>query len=110
MNKGRNIFDIKNIRSKEQEVFESIIDTKNILVERIVTLNHYDKPGKWYDQETDEWVLLLKGNAIIEIKDEEIITLNEGDYCFLPAHKIHRVKQTSEKSPCIWLAVHLKSQ
>lgn len=94
--------------SNDQEIFEIIHQFKDCKIERIFTVNPYTKAGQWCDQELDEWVLLLKGTAIIEIKNEGSITLIEGDYIFLPAHKMHRIKETSRNPSCIWLAVHGK--
>lgn len=34
-----------------------------LLVERIVSWGHVTPEGQWYDQEKDEWVLLLEGAA-----------------------------------------------
>lgn len=93
---------------KGEEIFEILQKGEGTIIEKISTIKQYSEPGQWYDQELDEWVLLLKGKAVIEIKNESLIALDEGDYIFLPAHKIHRIKQTSNNPPCIWLAVHGK--
>jgi cupin 2 domain-containing protein len=106
VNKIKNIFDIKNIQSKDQEVFESLLNTSDIRVDRIITLKPYDKSGKWYDQETNEWVLLMQGEAELEFEDDEKIALKSGDYIFIPAHKKHRINYSSSEPKCIWLAIY----
>jgi cupin 2 domain-containing protein len=58
-----------------------------------------------YDQEQDEWVMLVAGNSVLEIEGQEDVALEAGDYLFLPAHVRHRVKQVSEDA--VWLALHL---
>jgi cupin 2 domain-containing protein len=47
----------------------------------------------------------LQGNARIEFLNSETISLKNGDYLFIPAHKKHRVMYTSAEPLCIWLAV-----
>lgn len=90
----------------DQELLESILSTENILIERIVSTGQTTPPGKWYDQKRDEWVILLKGEAILSYEDNSQIKLIAGDYLFIPAHQKHRVEYTSVKPPCIWLAIH----
>lgn len=59
-----------------------------------------------YDQSQDEWVLLLQGRARLWVAGTETM-LGPGDYLFIPAHTPHRVLETSETPPCLWLAVHV---
>lgn len=66
-------------------------------------------PGEWYDQERDEWVILLRGTAELRARDNRI-ELNQGDYLYIPAHQKHRVEYTSSDPACIWLAIHFKSE
>jgi len=104
--KIKNIFEIDDILTQESEVFESILVKEDLKIERIVTLKPYDKPGEWYDQEKDEWVLLLQGNAALEFEGQEIIELKAGDYIFIPSRKKHRIKHSSSHTKCIWMAIH----
>ncbi|MEM6612768.1 MAG: cupin domain-containing protein [Cyanobacteria bacterium P01_C01_bin.72] len=89
-----------------KELFESIVSTENILIERIISTGQSSPPGEWYEQDKDEWVILLQGGAILSYEDNSIIKLTAGDYIFIPAHQKHRVEYTSSQPPCIWLAVH----
>jgi cupin 2 domain-containing protein len=89
-----------------QELFDVIATMVDARIEKIITWKPYSCPGKWYDQDKDEWVILLRGNAQIEIGDQGLIELSSGDYIFLPAHCLHRVTRTSTDPGCIWLAVH----
>lgn len=102
----KNIFDIPEGNPDEQETFETVIENKNLLIERIITHKPYDSPGEWYNQEKDEWVVLIEGEAELELKDEKKIKLFKGDYIFIPAHKIHRINKSGNEEKCIWLAVH----
>jgi len=78
-----------------------------IRIERIVSRGHASPPGFWYDQESTEWVLLLRGTAILRFEDqEEPLALSAGDWVEIPAHRRHRVETTSPNENCIWLAIH----
>ena len=87
------------------ERFNSILTgPQGLLVERIVSHGHTTPEGQWYDQERDEWVVILEGEAALRYEDGSEISLRKGDQVFLPKHVRHRVTRTS--SPCVWLAVH----
>lgn len=60
------------------------------------------EPGEWYDQEEDEWVVLLEGEAQLEIEGTTL-TLTRGDHLMIPKHTLHRVISTSRDA--LWLAV-----
>lgn len=72
-------------------------------IERIVSWGHVTPVGQWYDQEDDEWVVVLEGRARLEYGDGSRVALERGDQLLVPAHVRHRVAYTS--SPCVWLAV-----
>jgi cupin 2 domain-containing protein len=86
------------------EVFEALLRYRNLVIERIVSSDN-PEPGV-YDQEQDEWVLLVQGQATLELAGETL-SLGPGDHLFIPAHTRHRVLRTSQKPPCLWVAVHL---
>ena len=88
------------------EKFEQIVSGKNIQIERIVSTGQTTTSGQWYDQELDEWVILLQGEAELSYVDNTKIKLKTGDYLLIPAHTKHRVEYTSIEPACIWLAVH----
>lgn len=101
-----NIFDLSNNKeNSEKELFETIFNANNCEVERIVSWGQITPEGQWYDQERDEWVVLLQGKATIEFAEKEIL-ITAGDYILIPARKRHRVTYTSTEPPCIWLAIH----
>ena len=100
-----NIFDLPS-SLPNQELFESLVSADNILIERIISTGQATPPGEWYDQDRDEWVILLQGFASLAYADGTNIKLATGDYLFIPAHQKHRVEYTSSDPPCIWLAVH----
>ncbi|WNG55008.1 cupin domain-containing protein [Archangium gephyra] len=90
----------------EQETFEPLLPDNGVLIERIISTGQASPPGHWYDQERDEWVVLLQGRAKLVWEDGRSRELGPGDHVFLPAHERHRVEWTSREPPCIWLAVH----
>ncbi|MGR9013618.1 MAG: cupin domain-containing protein [Gammaproteobacteria bacterium] len=102
-----NIF--KNIPDQlQEELFECIFKRDNMHIERIVSKGHITPPGQWYDQDGDEWVLLIQGQAsLLYEQDNQRFDLIAGDYLLIPAHTRHRVEWTPPDITTIWLAVHL---
>ena len=100
-----NIF--KNIPNiLEEELFEGIVSNDKLKIERIVSFGHTTQEFQWYDQEKNEWVILLKSAATLSIENEDDIKLSIGEYINIPAHKRHRVSWTLPNQETIWLAVH----
>ena len=104
--KKGNIFD-HIPRQSAEELFETILDTPELKLERILSFGQATPDGAWYDQKRDEWVLLLKGSARIRIEGRpQTVDLEPGDYLLLPAHQRHRVEWTSKTEETVWLALH----
>lgn len=101
----KNIFDAipENI---ESEIFERIVDNENIRIERIISKGHSSPESGWYDQDRNEWVMVLKGEARLSFADESSVYLKAGDFLDIPAHKKHRVDWTDPDTETIWLAIH----
>lgn len=108
--------ELKNIFSRlpeptDQEWIETLLQTGNFYLERIVSHGQTSPEDFWYDQDHAEWVLLLAGGARLLFADQnEEITLDPGDYLTIPAHRKHRVIWTDPNQPSIWLAVHYGKQ
>jgi cupin 2 domain-containing protein len=100
-----NIFDAipENI---DTEIFELLAKSDGTRIERIISKGHKSPDSGWYDQETNEWVLVLRGEAILLFEDETSVNLKAGDYINIPAHKKHKVEWTDPEIETIWLAVH----
>jgi len=91
----------------DREVFETLVDSPAATVERIVSTGQATPEGAWYDQASDEYVLLLSGSAGLRFADEDADRrLVPGDWVWIPAHCRHRVTWTSADEPTVWLAVH----
>jgi len=93
----------------DKEVVEILKNSDGVRIEKITSRGHVSPEGFWYDQTEDEWVALLKGDAVLEYKDGSEIKLATGDVLFLPAGKKHRIKYTSELPECVWLCVFTKT-
>ena len=90
-----------------EEKVETLCERPGLRIERIVSNGRATPDDQWYDQETDEWVMLVKGRARLRIEDEpRDRELGEGDFILLPAHCRHRVTWTDESNPTVWLAIH----
>ncbi len=92
------------------ELVTHLLSRPGVRVERIVSTGQASPPGFWYDQPTDEWVLLIAGAARLEIEGDGEQALTAGDYLLVPAHRRHRVAWTDPAQPTIWLAIHLKTE
>jgi cupin 2 domain-containing protein len=90
----------------ENEEFQELASSAYVKIERIVSTGHRSPEDFWYNQEQNEWVLVLSGKGVIEYEDGQEIELIKGDYVNIPAHHKHRVKETSEQEPTVWLAVY----
>ncbi len=104
-----NFYKAKNyLFDPDKEFSETLCTGSNFKLERIISKGHITPANKWYNQSNDEWVILLSGSAVILFEDGKEISLNAGDYLFIPAHFRHRIVETSINSECFWLALHGK--
>lgn len=90
----------------EEEIFEQIPTGKLIRIERILSKGHSSPDSGWYDQDWNEWVLVLKGEAVLCFEDRMPVRLKEGDFIDIPSHMRHKVSWTDPDRTTIWLAVH----
>lgn len=92
--------------SSDHELIETLASNTDLRIERIVSYGQSSPEGFWYDQDEDEWVLLLSGAASIAFEhDDKPQQLQPGDYLLIPARKRHRVTWTSPQQPTVWLAI-----
>lgn len=90
----------------EQEIFECLVEKGPVKIERIVSRGHTSPDKGWYDQQKDEWVIVLKGAATLTFENSEEKNLKVGDYVNIPAHTKHKVSWTKPDEKTVWLAVH----
>ena len=88
------------------EHIDVLLEAPGLRLERIVSTGHVTPPGEWYDQDRDEWVLVLRGRARLRIEGEATDrVLAAGDHLLLRAHVRHRVEWTDADEPTVWLAL-----
>ncbi len=87
------------------EFFEDIIRSSTVRIERIISKGHSSPESEWYDQDENEWVMVVEGNASLEFEDGSKVNLSEGDYINIPAHVKHKVAWTDPNVITAWLAV-----
>ncbi|MDR1461333.1 MAG: cupin domain-containing protein, partial [Campylobacteraceae bacterium] len=80
------IFDKKSPNS--DEIFEILHKQKNIEITHIVSSSKLS--DILYDQDEDEFVIVLEGEAVLNI-EEQRVCLKKGEYIFIKAHEKHRV-------------------
>jgi len=102
---ARNIFEPVP-ENLEEEAIDLLVQRENVRIERIISRGHASPESGWYDQERDEWVMVLKGEAVISLENGEEVHLEAGGYMNIPAHTRHRVKWTHPETETVWLAVH----
>lgn len=86
------------------ELTESLIQAKNVRIERIVSQGQSSPDGFWYDQSENEFVVLVQGAARLQFEDETV-EMKAGDWINIPAHRKHRVDWTTRDTNSVWLAV-----
>ncbi len=89
----------------KKELFQTLAENNNIRIERIISRGQITPENKWYNQNENEFVILLKGEAELLFENGEKEKLRSGDYLIIPAHRKHRVVYTSKNPECIWLTV-----
>ena len=93
-------------KNLDAEVFEQLIKSDDVTIERIISKGHTSPDTGWHDQNKNEWVIILQGEAILSFEDEPSIKLKTGDFVNITAHKKHKVEWTDPDRETIWLAVH----
>jgi cupin 2 domain-containing protein len=104
------------------EVFETLALGQGVLIERIVSRGQRSAEGFWYEQEREEWVMVVRGRATLRFEidgeaDREVrtvriesIDLEHGDCVTIPAMQRHRVEWTDPEQETVWLAIHYPPQ
>ncbi|MFZ5466520.1 MAG: cupin domain-containing protein [Pseudomonadota bacterium] len=84
------------------ERLDTLLTHGGVVIERIVSAAAITPTE--YVQPQDEWVALLRGEALLEVAGKAH-ALKTGDYLFLPSGTPQTVLKTSEGA--LWLAVHV---
>ena len=86
-----------------EELFETLAQGGSTSIKRIVSKGH---TTDWYDQQENEFVVVLKGAARLEFEEGQFREMGPGDCMLIPARARHRVAWTEADTETIWLAVH----
>ncbi len=89
----------------DEEVFDLLLQNNQIKIERIISKGQSSPKSGWYNQDKNEWVIVLKGEAVISFENNKEVNLKVGSYLDIPAHIKHKVKWTDPETETIWLAV-----
>ena len=108
MIKNGNFFDALAGLGHSEEFFENLDATvPGFRLERIVSRGQTSPPdGDYYEQNWTEIVIVLSGEAELEIEGENY-TLKAGAWLNIPPNARHRVTKTSSETPCVWCAMHI---
>lgn len=90
-----------------RELFDTLAESGHVKIERIISKGHTTPDSHWYDQEQNEFVVIIKGEAVIEFESSSS-HLHAGDFMIIPAHCRHKVAWTPPDTETIWLAVHYR--
>jgi len=94
-------------RPAGDERVDRLLERLPLRIERIVSTGQATREGEWYDQDGDEWVLLVAGSARLRVEGEDADReLHAGGWIMLPSHCRHRVTWTQSDPPTVWLAIH----
>jgi cupin 2 domain-containing protein len=88
-----------------EELIETLAESAQVRIERIVSKGHMTPEGEWYDQAEAEFVLLVQGQARLEFEGSRALEMKSGDWVVIPAGERHRVNWTSTEPEAVWVCV-----
>ena len=90
-----------------REMKKTIFEDDRTKIESIVSPAGFSDPKeKWYNQEYDEWVMVMGGVADLLFEDGKLRRMEKGDSTYIPAHTKHRVERAHHRTE--WLAIFYK--
>jgi len=92
----------------KKEFFKQLLCKNNLKIQKIVSKGHSSPKSGWYNQNDNEWVIVLKGKAVLSFKNAKDVTLKKGDFINIPTNVKHKVSWTKPNKKTIWLAIHYK--
>ncbi len=99
--KIKNIYE-KSSPLKDKEIFELLKEYKNVKIIKILSPTSLDEQE--FLQEEAEWVVLLKGEVLMEIDGKKLL-LQDGDSLFIDQKVPHKILKI--KKEALWLAIHI---
>ena len=92
-----------------KELFQSLLTTRSLKIERIISTGQVTKKGKWLKSKRNEWVIVVRGAAKLRFfKNDRVVKMKAGSHVLIPANTLHRVDWTDPRQKTIWLAVYYK--
>ena len=85
------------------ETITPLLSGQRFTLEHIVSYGQPSPEDFWYDQDTQEWVALVQGHAVLVFEDGAL-ELTAGDAVVIPPHCKHRVSEVS--TDAVWIALH----
>ena len=81
------------------ELITVFAESENVKIERIVSEGHASPEDFWYDQEENEWVMLVSGSAVLSIDCNGV----EPDVCSHFNHVKRRMGKSEHRglSTCL---------
>ena len=74
-----NLFNLPDPLPHNEDIID-LVRSDDIRIERIVSTGQTTPEGQWYDQDEDEWVALIQGEAVLEYESGERLNLSAGDH------------------------------
>jgi cupin 2 domain-containing protein len=96
-----NIFELPALPA-DQELTTVLAEKGGVRIERVISTG---QTTGWYDQTETEFVVLLEGEATIELENGGPVNLSKGDTLLLRPHERHRVSRTTCDPPCVWICI-----
>lgn len=94
-----------------EELIEVVLRASGVRIERIVSQGHCSPDRFWYDQDENEFVVLLSGAARLLFESEtKPLEMKPGSCVNILAHRRHRVEWTDPNEKTVWLAVFYQSE
>jgi cupin 2 domain-containing protein len=74
MKQIENIFQLPN-SLPQLELSEMLVNSDQITIKRIISTGQVTPIGEWYDQEQNEWLIVLQGSGELSYEDNSRIKL-----------------------------------
>ncbi|HEY2826151.1 MAG TPA: phosphoribosylaminoimidazole carboxylase [Pirellulales bacterium] len=89
-----------------EELVQTLVRAPGVQIVRVVSQGHASPEGFWYDQEENEFVVLMAGAARLVFEDQaEPVEMAPGSCVKIAAHRRHRVDWTDPQQPTVWLGI-----
>ncbi|MGK7913257.1 MAG: cupin domain-containing protein [Synechococcus sp.] len=88
------------------EVFDLLASGSGVKIERSISKGHTTPDNRWEEQKENAWVLVLRGEAVLEFGHGRSHRLVPGSYISIPARTRYRVDWTTPDEETIWLTVY----